>query len=726
MNGTEATSSGATYRILRELGARAQKTHAAIREPNELVVVQKLVRAPASVEREARSLAKNWHPNLARVRHVETIGEELVIATDFIDGVTLAELYAAGAAKRAKPTDPYLPLPVLARIAVDVLGGLQGLHGLRDEANAPLGAFHGAVCPTNVVIGKDGVARIVALHRPRPVRIGSAAESLCYAAPEALEQGSAADPRTDLYGAAAMVFEGVAGKKLYDETQPNRVLQRQREEEITWPETNDPILVAVGRVVLRALAFDPVVRYRSAWELATEIRKACGAQLAAGSAVAQKAVELAGDRIRARRAELEPNAGKKQSIREMPKTPPPAAVAAKTQPMPAAPQPPPAKPTVSSKAPELAKKTAPMPTVSSKATDLPKKPPPPVPKKPEPKVEIAPVSDPAVQAALMSEPQLPYAAKSEPALPAAPKSDPALRVVPKSDPALRTAPKSDPALRTAPKSDPALPAAPKSDPVVEAPPPKVEEPRLDPALVMMSSVIVDEPTAAAPKPHPMLAVTPTPPPAEAALAEPPRRAVVPPPSAMIEPTTDSGVDVPIHDDIPVQAPSPRSGSASLTGFLNKPIPTRRAAAWVAIAAAIAMLITMLVVVVKLRDREPDASRVAATTSEPAPPPATSPTSLVTSMMPVETATPPPPPATAAEPAPTEAPAAETTPAAPATEEPAAAAQPEARGVTPAPAPIAPAPVAPAQTAVPAQPVVPAVPAQPAPTRKTKSYEPLGI
>jgi hypothetical protein len=56
---------------------------------------------------------------------------------------------------------------------------------------------------------------------------------------------------------------------------------------------------------VRALAFDPALRFRSASELATELRRIAGTKLAPGGAVAQKVMDLAGERIRTRRAELD-------------------------------------------------------------------------------------------------------------------------------------------------------------------------------------------------------------------------------------------------------------------------------------------------------------------------------------------------------------------------------------------------------------------------------------
>ena len=44
-NGAQSAAGVATYRTVRELGARSPRSHAAIREPNELVVTYRFARA---------------------------------------------------------------------------------------------------------------------------------------------------------------------------------------------------------------------------------------------------------------------------------------------------------------------------------------------------------------------------------------------------------------------------------------------------------------------------------------------------------------------------------------------------------------------------------------------------------------------------------------------------------------------------------------------------------
>jgi serine/threonine-protein kinase len=303
-----------------------------MRDRKELVVVQRFTKATrppshkdaiadasgagyvaaepmALLLRDARCLAKNWHPNVCRVRHVDLVGSELTVATELVDGVTLADLIELARAKRTGDNkEPVLPYPVLARVIVDVLGGLHGLHGLRDGMNAPLEVFHGELSPANIVLGKDGVARVAHVFRPKPVKIDARSEGLGYASPETLAGEAQQDARADLYSVGAILWEGLAGRRLYADDDPAKVAQRQREEDLAKPDVppTSPFARLVD-VAFRALSFDPALRYRTASEMATELRRITGTRLAPGSAVAQTVMELAGDRIRARRMELDPS-----------------------------------------------------------------------------------------------------------------------------------------------------------------------------------------------------------------------------------------------------------------------------------------------------------------------------------------------------------------------------------------------------------------------------------
>lgn len=311
-NGTaQAGSAIATYRVLREFGHRTQRSFGAVRSDGLLVVLHRFTRDGKSegtrvsaeemaiLLRDARCLAKNWHPNIALVRHVELANDVLHVATELLDGVTLAELLELASARRSLPEEPSLSHSVLARIFLDVLAGLQALHSLRDGINTPLYAYHGELCPENVVVGKDGVARLINVFRPRPVTPNRESEALGYTAPETLAVEDGQDSRVDIYATGVMLWEALMERRLYSDTDPNRIAARQREEDVARPNAR------LAEIAMRALAFDPAIRYRNAQDMASSIRAASGT-IAPGSTVAHIVTELAGETIRTRRLNLEP------------------------------------------------------------------------------------------------------------------------------------------------------------------------------------------------------------------------------------------------------------------------------------------------------------------------------------------------------------------------------------------------------------------------------------
>jgi serine/threonine-protein kinase len=309
-NGAQQASGPATYRTLCELGSRAQRAFAAVREPDELLVAQRFVRvqavgdpAPRASEgatpldaeamalllRDARCLAKNAHPNIARVLHAEVSPaprRELTIATELLEGSTLADLMRSAKLARTRARGPVLaeallPERELVRIMLDVLAGLHALQSLRDAMDLPLRAIHGALCPTNVVVGRDGVTRIINVLRPRPVRVEPRSEAAAHASPEARGAEGTSDARADVYAVGAILREALAG-------------------------TAPPRFPRLADAATRALSSDPDLRFTDPAAMVAELEAIARTDVATSAEVAALVVELAGAQIRRRRATLAP------------------------------------------------------------------------------------------------------------------------------------------------------------------------------------------------------------------------------------------------------------------------------------------------------------------------------------------------------------------------------------------------------------------------------------
>ena len=149
-------------------------------------------------EREARTAAGLSHPNLVRVFDYETEGARPALVMEYVDGGTLAT-----AIEGERPTS--IDHEQLAR---ELLEALAHVH----EA----GIVHRDVKPANVLIGRDGRARLTDFGIAQPedatrlTQVGAVIGTIKYLAPEVI-QGTDASPASDLY-AAGVVLRECAGE----------------------------------------------------------------------------------------------------------------------------------------------------------------------------------------------------------------------------------------------------------------------------------------------------------------------------------------------------------------------------------------------------------------------------------------------------------------------------------------------------------------------------------
>jgi eukaryotic-like serine/threonine-protein kinase len=252
--------------------------------------------ARSDLRREARRISTLANPHLARVREVAVRGDDLVVFGEFLDGEKLVEFW--------KPGD-WLPLEIAIRTLLDVLTGVGALHGLRDSNQQPMKLTHGEISPATVLLGSDGVARVLHAVARRAADPGTEAASLPYLAPE-VHANDAYDGRADVFSVGVLLWEVLEGKRLSNDGE-EPAGQRVRSAPLPTPSTPEraPWAKALVPVVTRALAAAPDDRWPTAAAMAAEMRKAAGLKLAAASAAAAFAKSKFGDRVKQRRARWE-------------------------------------------------------------------------------------------------------------------------------------------------------------------------------------------------------------------------------------------------------------------------------------------------------------------------------------------------------------------------------------------------------------------------------------
>jgi eukaryotic-like serine/threonine-protein kinase len=255
--------------------------------------------AVAQLIDEARVSARIRHPNVISTLDVVTAGDEVLVVMEYVRGVSLAHLL-----HEARQFVAPVPPAVAASVLVGVLSGLHAAHEVKDEHGLPLAVVHRELSPHNVLVGADGVARVLdfgiaqAQAQRDLSQSGPIQGRLGYRSPEQL-RGEGVDRRADVYAAGVLLWEALAGKPLFAGDDAGALLGRILEQPIPAPSSvASSTSAALDRVVLRALALDPDERYATAREFALDL--ASVVELAVPNQVSAWVEALAGDVLRQR------------------------------------------------------------------------------------------------------------------------------------------------------------------------------------------------------------------------------------------------------------------------------------------------------------------------------------------------------------------------------------------------------------------------------------------
>jgi serine/threonine-protein kinase len=227
---------------------------------------------------EARLAALIRHPNVVPTLDVDKTPAGTFLVMEYVEGAALNVVCSRLGHRGAK-----LPLSVSLRVVLDVLAGLHAAHELRGPGDAPLHIVHRDVSPHNILLGADGIARITDFGVARAeARLSSTASGqlkgkIAYMAPEQA-RGEPVDRRADLYAAGVVMWELLAGARLFHGENEAHLVSLILAGAERPPSAVDPAVPeALDRVCMRALALDAAERFGTAAELADAIEAAARA-----------------------------------------------------------------------------------------------------------------------------------------------------------------------------------------------------------------------------------------------------------------------------------------------------------------------------------------------------------------------------------------------------------------------------------------------------------------
>jgi serine/threonine protein kinase len=219
---------------------------------------------------EAKTLVTLAHGNIVPVYELGVVDDTYFIAMDYIDGPTLYRLTETMAGRDAR-----MEPAVAAWIAGRMLEGLDYAHRKGE------GVIHRDLSPRNVMLSRDGEVKLVdfgiALTAGDPGESASTdavpTGSFPYMSPEQVRR-EALTGQTDLFSVGVLMWEMLAGQRLFQRADQDATLAAVLHEPIPTPSSVRPEVPAkLDEVVMRALERDRSARWATAGDMLAALNK---------------------------------------------------------------------------------------------------------------------------------------------------------------------------------------------------------------------------------------------------------------------------------------------------------------------------------------------------------------------------------------------------------------------------------------------------------------------
>src|SRR5579864_1143562 len=214
--------------------------------------------------REIKVHARLVHPNIVTFYNAREIEGQLVMTTEFVPGVTVAERLEKGP----------IPWQDATRYGCQALLALEYAH-----AN---GIIHRGLTSSCLVITPEGIVRLggfgmaKVVSDPQLTAVGTVVGALRYISPEQVK-GLALDARCDIYSLGVVMYEMLTGRLPFDGKGQFEIMLAHVNAAPQHPtEVNSNVPRALGDLALIALAKDPDKRFQNAREFRVALEEITG------------------------------------------------------------------------------------------------------------------------------------------------------------------------------------------------------------------------------------------------------------------------------------------------------------------------------------------------------------------------------------------------------------------------------------------------------------------
>ncbi|MBL8952755.1 MAG: serine/threonine protein kinase [Myxococcaceae bacterium] len=240
-------------------------------------ILPQMMTDPQFVDRfhhEARVLVQLNHSNIAQVYDMGDVEQTLYMAIEYVPGVDLARVE-----DRARAMDSAVPVPVALLIGQQMCEALGYAHRKVGADGAPLGIVHRDVSPQNVMVSYEGEVKVIdfglakSSARSKHTLPSTVLGKLGYMSPEQA-RAERVDHRSDIYSAGIVIWELLAGRPLINGGTVGEMVAMMANPKVpSLRDLRPEVSEAVEKLVLRALAPDPALRYSRADDFARAINE---------------------------------------------------------------------------------------------------------------------------------------------------------------------------------------------------------------------------------------------------------------------------------------------------------------------------------------------------------------------------------------------------------------------------------------------------------------------
>jgi len=214
---------------------------------------------------EARLGARLAHANIVTVFDIGAADNTFFIVMEFIDGCNLKAII-----EEHRQQGRRIPVKEAVYIAIEACKGLSFAHEVQDDDNNDLHIVHRDISPPNILISKRGEVKVTdfglakATTQLEKTDPGVVKGKFSYLSPEAA-LGEPVDARTDVYALGIVLWEMLAGRRLYlGETDYATVKLVQQSNVPSLSRINPEVDAQLERVIGKSLEKDVAKRYQTA------------------------------------------------------------------------------------------------------------------------------------------------------------------------------------------------------------------------------------------------------------------------------------------------------------------------------------------------------------------------------------------------------------------------------------------------------------------------------